>query len=136
MKFRTITQRRFLLVLSDGGRLLAMGSVTLKINGVKDTKNDSRKDKPSGDKSDNGSGDSHDYLFIPRMASEPLKESFHIRIYSLSGLLWNSQLLLVRHQSGKDMLHGRPPEWTFPVRRMPPCFRDSACMLFNDHESL
>ncbi len=52
-----------------------MGSVTLKINGVKDTKNDSRKDKPSGDKSDNGSGDSHDYLFIPRMASEPLEES-------------------------------------------------------------
>jgi len=52
-----------------------MGSVTLKINGVKDTKNDSRKDKPSDKEGDNGSGDSHDYLFIPRMASEPLKES-------------------------------------------------------------
>ena len=53
-----------------------MGSVTLKIDGVKDTKNDSRKDKPSDKEGDNGCGDSHDYLFIPRMASEPLKESF------------------------------------------------------------
>ena len=52
-----------------------MGSVTLKINGVKDTKNDSRKDKPSDKEGDNGSGDSHDDLFIPRMASEPLEES-------------------------------------------------------------
>ena len=85
-------------------------------DGVKDTKNDKGKDKPS----DNESGDSHDYLFIPRMASEPLKESFHIRIYSLSGLLWNSQSLLIRHQSEKDMLHGRPPEWIFPDRRIPP----------------
>ena len=52
-----------------------MGSVTLKINGVKDTKNDSRKDKKSDHKSDDGSWDSHDDLFIPRMASEPLEES-------------------------------------------------------------
>jgi len=53
-----------------------MGSATFIINGVNNTKNDKGKDKPSGNKSDNGSGDSHDYLFIPRMASEPLKESF------------------------------------------------------------
>ena len=53
-----------------------MGSVTLKINGVKDAKNDSRKDKPSAKEGDNGSGNSHDYLFIPGMASEPLEESF------------------------------------------------------------
>ena len=97
-----------------------MGSLTFIINGVKDTKNDKGKDKPSGNDSDNESGDSHDYLFIPRMASEPLKDSFHIRIYSLSGLLWNSQSLLIRHPSGKDMLHGRPPEWIFPGRRIPP----------------
>ena len=49
-------------------------------DGVKDTKNDKGKDKPSGNDSDNESGDSHDYLFIPRMASEPLKDSFHIRM--------------------------------------------------------
>ena len=60
-----------------------MGSATFIINGVKDTKNDKGKDKPS----DNESGDSHDYLFIPRMASEPLNDSFHKGIYSLSGLL-------------------------------------------------
>jgi hypothetical protein len=56
-------------------------------DGVEDTKNDKGKDKTS----DNEGGDCHDYLFIPHMASEPLKESFHIRMYSLSGLLWNSQ---------------------------------------------
>ena len=49
-------------------------------DGAKDTKNDKGKDKPSGNESDNESGDSHDYLFIPRMASEPLKDSFHIRM--------------------------------------------------------
>ena len=53
-----------------------MGSVTLKINGVKDAKNNKGKYKKCDHKSDNGGGDSHDYLFIPRMASEPLKESF------------------------------------------------------------
>ena len=68
-------------MLSNGGRLVAMGSATFIINGVNNTKNDKGKDKPSGNKSDNGSGDSHDYLFIPRMASEPLKESFHIRFH-------------------------------------------------------
>ena len=54
-----------------------MGSATFVINDVKDTKNDKGKDKPSDNESDNESGDSHDYLFIPRMASEPLKEPFH-----------------------------------------------------------
>jgi len=97
-----------------------MGSATFVINGVNDTKNDEGKEKPSGNNSDYECGDSHDYLFIPRMASEPLKDSFHIRICSLSGLLWNSQSLLIRHPSGKDMLHGRPPEWIFPGRRIPP----------------
>jgi len=53
-----------------------MGSATFIIDGVNNTKNDKGKDKPSGNKSDNGSGDSHDYLFIPRVASEPLEESF------------------------------------------------------------
>ena len=57
-----------------------MGSVTFIINGVKDTKNNKGKDKPNDNKSDNESGDSHDYLLIPRMASEPLKDSFHIRM--------------------------------------------------------
>jgi hypothetical protein len=58
-----------------------MGSVTFIINGVKDTKKDKGKDKPNDNKSDNESGDSHDYLFIPRMAFEPLKESFYIRFH-------------------------------------------------------
>jgi len=53
-----------------------MGSATFIINGVNNSKNDKGKDKPSGKKSDNGSRDSHDYLFIPRMASEPLEDSF------------------------------------------------------------
>ena len=98
----------YLLVLSNGRWLSALGSATFVINGVNDSKNDEGKEKPSGNNSDYECGDSHDYLFIPRMASEPLKDFFHIRIYSLSGLLWNSQSLLIRHQSGKDMLHGRP----------------------------
>ena len=88
---------------------MAFGSATFIVNGINDTKNDSGKDKPNGKKNDNSSGDSHDYLFIPRMASEPLKDSFHIGIYSLSGLLWNRQSLMIRHQLEKDMLHGRPP---------------------------
>jgi hypothetical protein len=66
----------YLLMLSNGRWLLAMGSATFIINGVNNTKNDKCEDKPSGNKSDNGSGDSHDYLFIPRVASEPLEDSF------------------------------------------------------------
>jgi len=62
-----------------------MGSATFIINGVNNTKNDKGKDKPSGNKSDNGSGDSHDYLFIPRMASEPLKESFGPQTTMING---------------------------------------------------
>ena len=70
----------YLLMLSNGRWLLAMGSATFVINGVNDTKNDEGKEKPSGNNSDYECGDSHDYLFIPRMASEPLKDSFHIRM--------------------------------------------------------
>ena len=95
-----------------------MGSATFVINGVKDTKNDSRKDKPSDKEGDNGGGDSHDYLFIPRMASEPLKESFHIRIYSLICCM------------------GGRPSGSFQVGAYHRSFRDSACMLFNDHKPL
>ena len=64
-------------VIGNVMRVLVMGSVTFIINGVKDTKNDKGKEKPNDNKSDNESGDSHDYLFIPRMASEPLNEFFH-----------------------------------------------------------
>ena len=87
---------------------MAFGSATIIINGVKGAENGEGKDKPNGKKNDNSSGDSHDYLFIPRMASEPLKDSFHIGIYSLAGLLWVRQSLMIRHQLEKDMLQGRP----------------------------
>ena len=67
----------YLLMLSNGRWVLGMGSITFKINGVKDTKNDKSKEKGNDKEGDNECGDSHDYLFIPRMASEPLNEYFH-----------------------------------------------------------
>jgi len=65
-------------MLSNGGWMIAFGSAIFIVNDIHDTKNGSRKDKPSDKDNNNGSGDSHDYLFIPRMASEPLKDFFHI----------------------------------------------------------
>ena len=64
-------------MLSNSGWVMAMGSASFEINNIKDTKNGSRKDKPSDKESNNGSRDSHDYLFIPRMTSEPFNDFLH-----------------------------------------------------------
>lgn len=64
-------------MLSNRWWMIAFGSAIFIVNDVHDTKNGSRKDKPSNKESNNGSGDSHYYLFIPYMAFEPLIDFFH-----------------------------------------------------------
>ena len=65
-------------MLSNGGWMIAFGSAIFIVNDIHDTKNGSRKDKPSDKDNNNGSGDSHNYLFIPYMAFEPPVNFFHI----------------------------------------------------------